>query len=147
MGRILGYASSVVVGLLGLLYLLSAASAQNANPTLNFIIGIVLMAIAGAVFLFTYKMAPDTIKRVEVTQKVELAGDTDLERLHCESCGAQLESDSIKVTEDGSVLERDAAIVALPVEDVIEHCRTGAIRDLKTELALRRLAEATERPR
>jgi ADP-ribose diphosphatase len=53
----------------------------------------------------------------------------------------------VEPTEDGSVLERDAAIVALPVEDVLEHCRTGAIRDLKTELALRRLAEATERPR
>jgi ADP-ribose pyrophosphatase len=53
----------------------------------------------------------------------------------------------VQPTEDGSVLERDAAIVALPVEDVLEHCRTGAIRDLKTELALRRLAEATERSR
>jgi ADP-ribose pyrophosphatase len=44
-------------------------------------------------------------------------------------------------TEDGSVLERDAAILALPVRDALEHCRTGAIRDAKTELALRRLLE------
>jgi ADP-ribose pyrophosphatase len=44
-------------------------------------------------------------------------------------------------TEDGSVLERDAAIVALPVDDVLEQCRTGGIRDLKTELGVRRLAE------
>ena len=44
-------------------------------------------------------------------------------------------------TEDGSALERAAAILALPLEDAIEHCRSGAIRDAKTELALRRLAE------
>ncbi len=44
-------------------------------------------------------------------------------------------------TEDGSALERAAAIVALPLEEAIDHCRSGAIRDAKTELALRRLAE------
>jgi ADP-ribose pyrophosphatase len=44
-------------------------------------------------------------------------------------------------TEDGSALEREAAIVAIPVAEALEHCRTGAIRDAKTELALRRLVE------
>jgi ADP-ribose pyrophosphatase len=44
-------------------------------------------------------------------------------------------------TEDGSVLERAASILALPLGDALEHCRTGAIRDAKTELGLRRLAE------
>jgi ADP-ribose pyrophosphatase len=42
---------------------------------------------------------------------------------------------------DGSPLEHAAAIIALPVLDAIEHCRRGAIRDAKTELGLRRLAE------
>jgi ADP-ribose pyrophosphatase len=44
-------------------------------------------------------------------------------------------------TEDGSALERGASIVAIPLGAAIEHCRTGAIRDGKTEIALRRLAE------
>ncbi|MDP9001498.1 MAG: NUDIX hydrolase [Myxococcota bacterium] len=44
-------------------------------------------------------------------------------------------------TEDGSALERAAAILALPVVEAIEHCRLGAIRDAKTELGLRRLLE------
>jgi ADP-ribose pyrophosphatase len=47
-------------------------------------------------------------------------------------------------TEDGSALERAAAILALPVADILEHCRRGAIRDEKTELALRRLVEIEE---
>jgi ADP-ribose diphosphatase len=46
-------------------------------------------------------------------------------------------------TEDGSALERCAAIVPVPVMDALEHCRHGSIRDAKTELALRRLAEET----
>ncbi|MFI5302457.1 MAG: NUDIX domain-containing protein, partial [Polyangiales bacterium] len=44
-------------------------------------------------------------------------------------------------SEDGSALERGAAILAVPLTDALDHCRTGAIADTKTELALRRLAE------
>jgi ADP-ribose pyrophosphatase len=47
----------------------------------------------------------------------------------------------MRPTEDGSVLEQHAAILSLPVEDAVEHCRRGAIRDSKTEMGLRRLAE------
>jgi ADP-ribose pyrophosphatase len=44
-------------------------------------------------------------------------------------------------TEDGSPLERSASICAIPLSEALEHCRSGAIRDAKTELALRRLAD------
>jgi ADP-ribose pyrophosphatase len=44
-------------------------------------------------------------------------------------------------TEDGSALERGAAILAIPVSEVLAHCRSGVLRDSKTELAVRRLAE------
>lgn len=44
-------------------------------------------------------------------------------------------------TEDGSALERHAGIVDVPLDVALEACRTGAIEDGKTELALRRLAE------
>ena len=46
-------------------------------------------------------------------------------------------------TEDGSALEQGASIIALPVADALEHCRRGNLRDAKTELALRRLAESS----
>ncbi|HXX65939.1 MAG TPA: NUDIX domain-containing protein [Polyangiaceae bacterium] len=44
-------------------------------------------------------------------------------------------------TEDGSALERGAAIIALPVDVILRHCRDGSICDAKTELGVRRLAE------
>jgi ADP-ribose pyrophosphatase len=42
---------------------------------------------------------------------------------------------------DGSPLEDAAVIVAVPLEEALHHCATGAILDQKTELGLRRLAE------
>ncbi len=46
-----------------------------------------------------------------------------------------------KPTEDGSVLEEDACIADVSLDDAIEHCRRGLIPDSKTELVLRRLVE------
>lgn len=42
---------------------------------------------------------------------------------------------------DGSPLEEVAAIVKIPLAEALEACRLGLIRDEKTELALRRLAD------
>lgn len=42
---------------------------------------------------------------------------------------------------DGSALERCAEIVHVSLDDALEMCRSGAIEDSKTELALRRLRE------
>jgi ADP-ribose pyrophosphatase len=42
---------------------------------------------------------------------------------------------------DGSPLERDARILSIPLAAALDACRRGDVRDAKTELALRRLAE------
>jgi ADP-ribose pyrophosphatase len=44
-------------------------------------------------------------------------------------------------SEDGSALEKNALIVAVSLDEALEHCRTGVICDAKTELVLRRLVE------
>lgn len=55
---------------------------------------------------------------------------------------AEIDPDAMEApSEDGSVLERDALLVALPVERALELVRSGEIEDAKTEIALRRLAE------
>ena len=43
---------------------------------------------------------------------------------------------------DGSPVESGALVVSIPLEDALVACRRGEIRDEKTELALRRLADA-----
>jgi ADP-ribose pyrophosphatase len=42
---------------------------------------------------------------------------------------------------DGSPLENGARIVSVPLEEALAACQAGEIRDAKTELALRRLAD------
>lgn len=46
--------------------------------------------------------------------------------------------------EDGSVLERNAAIVALSLKEALALVRAGRVEDEKTEIGLRRLAELDE---
>jgi ADP-ribose diphosphatase len=48
-------------------------------------------------------------------------------------------------TEDGSALEKDAAVVAVPLDDALDLARAGGLEDAKSELALRRLAEVARR--
>jgi len=42
---------------------------------------------------------------------------------------------------DGSALEHFGTVVAVPVADVLEQCRSGTLMDNKTELGVRRLIE------
>jgi ADP-ribose pyrophosphatase len=44
-------------------------------------------------------------------------------------------------TEDGSPLERHAAIASAPLAELLDLARSGGLEDAKTELALRRLVE------
>lgn len=44
-------------------------------------------------------------------------------------------------TEDGSVLEAHAELCLVSLAEALDACRAGRVRDAKTELALRRLAE------
>jgi ADP-ribose pyrophosphatase len=44
-------------------------------------------------------------------------------------------------TEDGHALEKDGHVIAVPLGEALDACRSGVLRDEKSELALRRLAE------
>jgi 8-oxo-dGTP pyrophosphatase MutT (NUDIX family) len=43
---------------------------------------------------------------------------------------------------DGSPVESGGIVICVPLEEALDACRRGAIRDEKTELALRRLADS-----
>lgn len=52
-------------------------------------------------------------------------------------------------SEDGSPLERHAAVISAPLDELLDVARAGGLEDAKTELALRRLQELVapkERP-
>lgn len=45
---------------------------------------------------------------------------------------------------DGSAMEEVGGLVILPLDEALERCDTGEIADMKTEIALRRLARALD---
>jgi len=48
---------------------------------------------------------------------------------------------ALREPEGDGPLEREASLCAIPLSAALDHARQGALRDAKTELALRRLAE------
>ena len=102
-GRIVAWIFSVCIGFFGLIFVIASASDTDA-PVKTLLLGLFLLAISGLITFVLLKRKPMFVKKVEITQRVELAGDTELERLKCESCGATLDSNSVHVAKDGSVL-------------------------------------------
>ena len=49
--------------------------------------------------------------------------------------------EQIAPTLDGSPLEHFGAVIAVPLAEALEHCRSGVITDVKSELGLRRLVD------
>ncbi len=54
--------------------------------------------------MLTLKFLPTVKIEQTIVQKIDLAGDTELEKLACQSCGAPLPGSAVKVAGDGSVL-------------------------------------------
>jgi ADP-ribose pyrophosphatase len=67
-------------------------------------------------------------------------GVTD-EKVHFRAVEASLAS-LAEPAGDGSAMEEGGGVLVLPLKDAIDACRTGEVPDLKTEVALLRLADA-----
>jgi 8-oxo-dGTP pyrophosphatase MutT (NUDIX family) len=64
------------------------------------------------------------------------------EAFHLVSCEVAPDAVAHPVTGDGSPFEEGARLEWAPLEEALARCRRGEIRDLKTEIGLRRLQEA-----
>ncbi len=82
-------------GLLGFAGLISLYAATQGHTVPRIITGIVLFGAAAFVIYLARSKGPET----KITHKVDFTGDTELERLRCNSCGAQLDSDAIEMRE------------------------------------------------
>jgi len=87
-----GYVFGGFLILFGVLFC-TAAATTGIWP--RWILGGILLASGLAVLYFMRMKIPDT--KVQVTQKIDLSGDVQLEHLTCKSCGATLDSKSVSV--------------------------------------------------
>ena len=92
MKKAIGYGFAGLLILLGLIFCLSAISSGKWQ---RFIFAGVLIG-AGAFVVYVLRMKlPE--QKVEVTQKIDISGDVQLEELSCKNCGATLDSKSVSV--------------------------------------------------
>ena len=86
----IGYVLSVLLGLLGLVF-----GIGYQGMIIRLVIGLILI-LASAAIVVLIKMRPKETK-IDITQKIDLSGDVNLEKLKCTSCGAELSEKSISV--------------------------------------------------
>lgn len=98
---ILGYIIAVILIIWGLINLYSLAAPGASNPTGRIIIGLVLVAIGGGLLFFIPKWESRRPQQIEMTQKIDLAGNVNAEKLKCQNCGADLDKNSVTVKAGG----------------------------------------------
>ena len=84
------YVLAVVVGLLGLVFLLG-----NKGLPMRIIVGIVLIGAAIVIAWLTKAKAPERT----IVQKIDLSGDVQVEQMKCQSCNAPLDEKSVELRE------------------------------------------------
>jgi hypothetical protein len=94
---ILGYIIGVVLILWGLINLYSLAAPGATNATGRIIIGLILIGIGGGLLFMIPRWESRRPEQVEMTQKIDLSGDVNTEKLKCQNCGADLDKNSVVV--------------------------------------------------
>jgi hypothetical protein len=102
-GKIIGYIVAAILLLFGVLYLLSAFSAEAASPGGRLLVGGVLVLIALAIIVAIRLREPKPEQQVTIRQEIDIGGDVEMESLQCRSCGAQLDESAISLAE-GAVI-------------------------------------------
>lgn len=100
-GRTIAYIAAAICLLFGVLFILATFSAQGNLGWL--IVGIVL-AIIGFGLIWFAGRKPKAETPENITYKVDLSGDVNLETMKCKSCGGALTSQNIKMVAGAPVV-------------------------------------------
>jgi DNA-directed RNA polymerase subunit RPC12/RpoP len=103
-GKILGYVLAAILLLFGVLYLLSAFSAQAASPGGRLLVGGLLVVIGLGIIVVVRMREPKPKQEVTIRQEIDIGGDVEMEALKCQSCGAQLDKSAISLAEGAVVV-------------------------------------------
>lgn len=102
-GKIIGYIVAAIFVFFGVLYLLSAFSANAPSPGGRLLVGAVLLVIGLGIIAAIVLRQPKPKQEVVIKQQIDLTGDVKPEVLKCKNCGATLGKDAIS-TAGGAVM-------------------------------------------
>ena len=102
-GKIIGYVLAGILLFFGVLWLLSAFSAETLNPGGRLLVGGLLVLIGLGIIVAVRLREPKPEQKVTIHQEIDIGGDVDMETLKCRNCGAQLDKSAISVAE-GAVI-------------------------------------------
>ncbi|MFO8037281.1 MAG: hypothetical protein R6U57_11705 [Anaerolineales bacterium] len=100
-GKIIGYIFAAIAIFFGILFIWGAFSPQG-NPAWIFIGGLSVLIGFGLIWFLGRKT---TAEKEEVTMKIDLSGDVDLDTLSCKACGGQLSSENITMVAGAPMVE------------------------------------------
>jgi hypothetical protein len=103
-GKIIGYIIAGILLLFGVLWLLSAFSAEAPSPGGRLLVGGLLVVIGLGIIVAVRLREPKPKQEVVIRQQLDIGGDVDMEALKCESCGAQLDKSAISLAEGAAVV-------------------------------------------
>jgi hypothetical protein len=103
-GKIIGYIVAGILLFFGILWLLSAFSAETLNPGGRLLVGGLLVIIGLGLIVVIRLREPKPKQEVVVHQQIDIGGDVEMEALKCESCGAQLDKTAISLAEGAVVV-------------------------------------------
>ena len=100
-GKIISYIGAAILLLFGVLFIMATFSQRGQLGWL--LVGIILVGIAFVLIWFaSRKPKPET--PVNVTYKVDLSGDVNLESMKCKSCGGTLSSENVTMVAGAPVV-------------------------------------------
>jgi predicted RNA-binding Zn-ribbon protein involved in translation (DUF1610 family) len=102
-GKIIGYILAAILVFFGVLWLLSAFSAETTSPGGRLLVGGLLVLIGLGIIVALRLREPKPEQQITIRQEIDIGGDVEMESLQCRSCGAQLDKSAITVAE-GAVI-------------------------------------------
>jgi len=103
-GRIIAFITAAVFIIFGFLFILGAFSAEG-SPSWIFI-GLVGMIIGFVLIFVGTKLSPPQKAGDQVVNlQVDLPGDVNMDTIKCQSCGAPLRAEDIKMVAGAPVVE------------------------------------------
>ena len=97
--KIAGYIIAFILIFFGALFLMSARAEYSSNPVGRLITGLALIGTGIGIAVLLKKNQPKPDQKIEIIQKIDLAGKSLPEQMKCKQCGAPLSKDSVAVKE------------------------------------------------